>query len=45
MLFMDDVKRMWYEMAAIRHRNREHEIRQQFLNAISGMWGGEGGGE
>jgi hypothetical protein len=38
---MDDVKRAWYEMATIRHLNREHEIRQEFLNAIGKMFGGE----
>jgi hypothetical protein len=41
MLYLDDVKRSWYEMAAIRHRTREHEIRQNFLNAIGAMLGGE----
>ena len=43
MLFLDDMKRTWYEMATIRHRNREHEMRQQFLNAIAQIMGAEGG--
>jgi len=43
LMFMEQSKRVWYEMAAIRHRNREHEIRQQFLNAIASIFGsGEG---
>ena len=42
MLYLDDVKRTWYEMAAVRHRNREHEQRQEFLNALGRMWAGDG---
>jgi len=38
---MDEYRRVWYEMAAITHRKREHEIRQEFLNAIGRMFGGE----
>ena len=43
MLFLDNTKRIWYEMAAMRHMNREHEIRQEFLNAlVKSFGGGEG---
>jgi len=38
---MDEYRRVWYELAALAHRKHEHEIRQEFLNALGQMLGGE----
>jgi hypothetical protein len=40
LLHLDEGRRAWYEMAAVRHLNREQEIRQAFLDAIGSMFGG-----
>lgn len=40
LLRMQPLQRAWYEQAALRHRERETERHQAFLDAIGTMLGG-----
>jgi hypothetical protein len=42
MLYLPEERRTWYEQAAVRYMQRQHDIRQNFLNAlVESFSGGE----
>jgi hypothetical protein len=44
LLYLSDEQRTWYEQAALRYAQRQHEIRQNFLNALVESFNGDGSG-
>jgi hypothetical protein len=44
LLYLPEEKVNWYEQAAIRYMQRQHDIRQNFLEALVESFNGEGSG-